>query len=76
MSAGPLRYLGGWPDDVALDRLLRQACAEQDIAIEPMPEGVRRRDSVAQRFYFNYGPDPVTHAGVTLPAAGVQWVAR
>lgn len=76
MSAGPLRYLGGWPDDVGLDRLLRQACAEQDIAIEPPPEGVCRRDCAAHSFYFNYDPEPVLHAGVTLAAAGVRRVAR
>jgi beta-galactosidase len=76
MSAGPLRYLGGWPDDVALDRLLQQACADQQIDVEPMPEGVRRRDSATHRFYFNYGPGPADHAGVILPAAGVHRVAR
>jgi len=56
--------------------LLRQVCAEQQIATEPMPEGVRCRDSAAYRFYFNHGPEPVAHAGATLPAAGVHWVAR
>jgi beta-galactosidase len=73
MDAGGLRYLGGWPDAVALDRYLRDACAEAGIATEPMPGSLRCRDSGGRRFYFNYGPVPVTHRGTTLGPAGVHW---
>lgn len=73
MAVGALRYLGGWPDEAALERLLRQACAALGIEIEPMPEGLRRRDCGSHKFYLNYGPDPVRHSGSTIPAAGVHW---
>ncbi len=73
VAAGGLHYLGGWPDEVALDRILRRACAEAGVAVEPMPGSLRRRDSGGRRFYFNYGATPVSHAGVTIPAAGVHW---
>jgi beta-galactosidase len=73
MGAGGLHYLGGWPDAVALDRYLRQACARAGIAVDPMPASLRRRDSGGRRFYFNYGPEAVTHQGVTIPPAGVYW---
>jgi beta-galactosidase len=73
MAAGGLRYLGGWPDPQALDRWLREACSEAGVAIEPMPESLRCRDAGGRRFFFNYGPDAVSHAGVTLQPAGVYW---
>jgi beta-galactosidase len=73
MGVGGLRYLGGWPDAVALERYLSNACAEAGIATEPMPGSLRCRDSGGRRFYFNYGPDPVTHRGATIGPAGVHW---
>jgi beta-galactosidase len=71
MAAGGLRYLGGWPDEAAMDRMLREACAAAGVAIEPMPEGLRRRDAGSLRFYLNYGAGPVVHGGWSIPAAGV-----
>lgn len=68
-----LRYLCGWPDDAARDRILAQACAEAGIATEPLPDGLRIRDAGGTRFWFNYGPEPVTHQGRSLPPAGVLW---
>jgi beta-galactosidase len=68
-----LRYLCGWPDDAARDRILSQACADAGIPIEILPDGLRVRDAGPTRFWFNYGPEPVTHQGRTLPAAGVLW---
>ncbi len=73
MATGGLHYLGGWPDEVALDRILRDAVAQAGITIEPMPDSLRCRDSGGRRFYFNYGPSPVRHAGVTIDPAGVHW---
>lgn len=73
VGQGALRYLAGWPDEEALARILRGLCAERGIATLDLPQGLRCRDSGARRFWFNYNPDPVTHAGVTIPAAGVHW---
>ena len=73
LEAGPIRYLAGWPDAAALDSLLRDACAERHLPIDPMPEGLRRRDTATHSFLFNYGPNPVAHDGLTLPPAGVLW---
>ena len=75
-AAGCLRYLGGWPDETALDRMLRKACADSGVEIEPLPEGVRRRDTSLHTFYFNYDRKPVIHMGQTLPACGVRWTKR
>ncbi len=76
MAAGGLRYLGGWPDAVAMDRILRVACTTAGVVTEAMPESLRCRDSGGRRFYFNYGPDAVSHAGVTIEPAGVHWRQR
>ena len=73
MAAGGLRYLGGWPDETALDRLLGDACAAAGVPVERMPESLRCRDAGGRRFYFNYGPDAVDHAGGTIGPAGVYW---
>ncbi len=75
MAAGGLRYLGGWPDEAALHRILVGMCEEAGIEIEPMPASLRCRDSGTQRFFFNYGLETVSHAGMEVPPAGVIWRA-
>jgi beta-galactosidase len=71
MAAGGLHYLGGWPDEATLDRWLGAACVRAGVAVETMPAGLRVRDAGPVRFYFNYGPEPVTHAVRTIAPAGV-----
>ncbi|MBN8631350.1 MAG: beta-galactosidase [Rhodobacterales bacterium] len=73
VSAGKLHYLGGWPDDEALTRILNRACTAEGIETDPLPEGLRLRDTATHRFLFNYNPVPVEWDGVTIPAAGVHW---
>jgi beta-galactosidase len=76
LGKGRLRYLAGWPDEAARDRILAALCAEAGIETEVMPEGLRQRQAGAYRFLFNYGPAPVSYAGATLPPAGVLWQKR
>jgi beta-galactosidase len=73
VAAGGLHYLAGWPDDATLDRMLADACQRAGITPDPLPEGLRRRDSATHRFWFNYNPVPVDWVGVTIPPAGVHW---
>lgn len=68
-----LRYLCGWPDDSAMDRILRDACDAAGLATERLPEGLRCRDAGPVRFWINYGAGPVTHGSRTVPGAGVLW---
>ncbi len=75
VAAGGLHYLAGWPDDTALDRILTAACQRAGLDTDPLPEGLRRRDSATHRFWFNYNPVAVEWGGVTIPPAGVHWVA-
>ena len=75
VTAGKLHYLAGWPDEQALSRILRRACAAEGIETDPLPEGLRLRDTATHRFLFNYNAVPVDWAGATIPAAGVHWIA-
>ena len=73
VGSGGLRYLAGWPDDAALDRILTDLCTAQGLTVDPLPEGLRRRDSGGYRFWFNYNAVPVDRADFMIPAAGVHW---
>ena len=74
-TSGKLHYLAGWPDEVALTRILQRACAAEGIETDPLPEGLRRRDTDTHRFLFNYNAVPAEWGGVTIPPAGVHWTA-
>ncbi len=76
MRSGNRAYLGGWPDDDTLVRILRERCAELGIATQDMPDGLRLRDTATHRFAINYAPEPLTVDGHTVPAAGVAWWPR
>ncbi len=71
-----LRYLTGWPDEAALARILTDACTELGIPTDTLPEGLRCREAGNMLFWINYCADPVTHAGRTVPGAGVIWEPR
>jgi beta-galactosidase len=71
LVGGRLRYLCGWPDEAALDRMLRAACAEVGLPTMDLPAGLRTRTDGRHRFWFNYGAEAVEHAGRRLPPAGV-----
>jgi len=73
VAAGKLHYLAGWPDEQALARILQRACAAEGIECDPLPEGLRRRDTATHRFLFNYNPVPAEWGGVSIPPAGVHW---
>lgn len=73
VGQGGIHYLAGWPDDAALDHILTEACQRAGLDIDPLPEGLRRRDSATHRFWFNYNPVPVEWAGAVIPPAGVHW---
>ncbi|SLN60625.1 Beta-galactosidase [Pseudoruegeria aquimaris] len=73
LKAGALRYLAGWPCEETLLGLIRALCAEVAIETVELPDGLRIRDTATHRFYINYAPEPLPHAGITVPAAGVHW---
>jgi beta-galactosidase len=82
--AGNLTYLAGWPDGPAMRRLMRAAAAEAGLPTLDLPDGLRRRTTPAETFWFNYAAHPLPLAGPagdpTLPAelapAGVHRVMK
>ena len=69
--SGRVTYMAGWGDAVALDRLVAGLAMRAGVAIEPMPDSVRVRDTGTERFWFNHGPDPVETPVGVLPPAGI-----
>ena len=66
-----LYYLAAWLDEEAMVPVLQEICLAAGVSICSMPEGVRRRDTGNERFWFNY--DNQTHCvdGLELPPAAV-----
>ena len=76
IRAGNLHYLAGWPDAATFTRILNSLCAAEGIETDPLPEGLRRRDSATHHFFFNYNSVEVEWDGQTIPPAGVYWRAK
>ncbi len=73
---GPLRYLAGWPDEAALARMLDLLGAEAGLDLNPLPDGLRTRNTASHHFAFNYANHSQTYRDQTLPPAGVGWWPR
>ncbi|CRL12001.1 Beta-galactosidase [Phaeobacter italicus] len=64
-------YCAGWLDGDGLDHLVATLCARAGLGICKMPEGVRRRQTATEEFWFNHLAEPVDTEVGTLPPAGV-----
>ncbi|MDA7425942.1 beta-galactosidase [Thalassococcus lentus] len=71
VRAGSVTYNGAWLDEAGLDRLVADLCAQAGLEVTVMPEGLRRRDTGAERFWFNYSGQSIDCEAGTVPAAGV-----
>lgn len=76
VRAGTSLYVAGWLDDEALRDLVRDLCAEVSVETQDLPEGVRRRDTATERFWFNYTDRPQTIDKISLPACAVRREAK
>ncbi|MGR3464444.1 beta-galactosidase [Limimaricola sp.] len=71
MREGRVSYLGGWPDPVAARRIIAGLCARAGLDTVELPEGVRRRDTGAERFWFNHTEHAIRVEGRDLPPLSV-----
>ena len=71
VSAGNITYLGGWFDDEALINVFRELCLKGEIKFIEMPEGLRRRQTLHEMFWFNYGTASVEVEGRTFDPQSV-----
>jgi len=63
VASGNLTYLGGWFDDEALTKVFSETCLKAEIEFIEMPEGLRRRATSKEMFWFNYGTKNVEVEG-------------
>ncbi|RBP51620.1 beta-galactosidase [Arenicella xantha] len=75
ISRGNLRYLAGWPDQEAAQRIFQRLLDDAEIAYSLMPEGVRRRATGSHEFTFNYNATSVEVDGEVMAPAAVRWRA-
>jgi beta-galactosidase len=71
---GKLHYLSAWLDQTAYRRILENLCQQEGIAIEHMPEGMRKRSVLNNVLYTNYSDEVIKHAGQELRAASHCWL--
>jgi beta-galactosidase len=79
---GKTRYIGGWPDDRLLRRLIARMAAEEGVEICHLPQGLRIRRAGDLCFAFNYSIESLAApfsesarfvlGGPQIPAAGVS----
>ncbi|MCG7520014.1 beta-galactosidase [Ruegeria sp. Ofav3-42] len=76
MGENGLWYLAGFPDEALWDRVIEMAARETRVALNPMPEGLRRRDTATHTFLTNYNAQPVAWNGHVIDACGVAIVKK
>ena len=72
-----LRYVAAWPDRALLTQVLSRMADEADVAITPLPKGLRIRRTATHMFAFNYSAQPIhfEQTGKTIDPAGVSITA-
>ncbi len=83
---GKISYLGILPDQTLLNGIVEELVRAENLKVEVLPRDIRSRERGALRYFFNYGPEPVTLqfptetkfrlGGPELPVAGVTVVER
>jgi beta-galactosidase len=71
VAAERLIYVSGWLDAAAMKRVLRGVCERAGVETLDMPDGLRRRQTGSEMFWFNYGAEPVDAFGQKFGAASV-----
>jgi beta-galactosidase len=71
MSQGSTHYLAGWPDAEGWTTVLTPLCAQAGLDVIDLPEGLRRRDTATETFWFNYAAHEVDFDGRSFAPASV-----
>ena len=72
---GNVTYLAAMLDQKGLKRILATVCATAGIETLDLPDGLRRRCTDTEEFWFNYAADSIEYNDLTLPAAGALRMA-
>ncbi|SFJ34172.1 beta-galactosidase [Jannaschia pohangensis] len=76
LRQGRRAHLAGWPNKPSAQRILGDLAREAGLAVTPLPEGLRLRDTATERFVFNYASHPLDYAGQIIPPAGLLRLSR
>ena len=71
MSHGSVHYLAGWPDPEGWAAVLTPLCADVGLDVVALPDGLRRRDTATETFWFNYAAHEVSFDGRSFAPASV-----
>ena len=71
-----LTYLGSWLDSDGFDNLFENLCTKVGLKVEPMPYGVRRRETNKFDFWFNYNSHDVETKFGIIKAADFLKIKR
>ncbi len=69
-------YLAGFPDEALWDRVINMASQQVGLALHPMPDGLRRRDTKGHTFLINYNATPVEWNGTKINACDVAILTK
>lgn len=72
ISKGNVRYLAGWPDSAAMNRIVAELANSGGLETLELPEGVRCRRTASHEFIFNYNAFAIELNGKQIDAAGVR----
>ncbi len=70
-GADGLWYLAGFPDEALWDRVIALAAQEIGLSLQPMPRGLRRRETADHEVLINYNADPVEWNGHVIDGCDV-----
>ena len=71
ITNGHISYVGAILDEAALRYLYTEICGTADIETFDMPDGVRRRQTATEEFWFNYASEARQIPDGTIEPAGV-----
>jgi beta-galactosidase len=71
---GRAHYVGAWPDEALLKRVIAGVAREASLATLSLPDGLRLRQRGDIRFAFNYSTEPLYLAAVVSDLAQVEFV--
>lgn len=71
---GKVHYLAAWLDQSAYLRIFEDMCSQAGVAVEPMPDSLRKRVVGNKALYTNYSDQDQSHMGYTVGAASYCWV--
>jgi len=69
VTHGTLTYIAGWPDALAWRNILSRACETACISTWHLPDGLRRRETAGETFWFNYTTSSIQFEGRQIEAA-------